>query len=213
MKKSLILILTASLLVMSLIANAQIKVHPDSHVSICTLSDSWDVGVQIYPPGWAVFNTQSTSPWHIVTMATPGALKGKCWIVTPPNDKNTHNFYVTGDGIVYKCGTYTVSDRNLQSGSEQIENAGATIDNITGIWYTPTELENNRDTKDNPVRYAGVCAQEVEKVLPEAVTADENGMLLVNYETLTVFLIEAVKEQRKEIQKMQQILDKHGLNE
>ena len=55
--------------------------------------------------------------------------------------------------------------------------------------------------------------EEVEKVLPEAVTADENGMLLVNYETLTVFLIEAVKEQRKEIQRIQQILEKHGLNE
>ena len=213
MKKSLILILTASLLVMSLIANAQIKVHPDSHVSICTLSDSWDVGVQIYPPGWAVFNTQSTSPWHIVTMATPGSLKGKCWIVTAPNNKNTHNFYVTGDGLVYKCGTYTVSDRTQQSGSEQIENAGTTIDNITGIWYTPTALENDKNTNDNPIRYAGVCAQEVEKVLPEAVTADENGMLLVNYETLTVFLIEAVKEQRKEIQRIQQILEKHGLNE
>lgn len=213
MKKSLILILTASLLVMSLIANAQIKVHPDSHVSICTLSDSWDVGVHIYPPGWAVFNTQSTSPWHVVTLATPGALKGKCWIVTAPNNKNTHNFYVTGDGLVYKCGTYTVSDRTQQSGSEQIENAGTTIDNITGIWYTPTALENDKNTNDNPIRYAGVCAQEVEKVLPEAVTAEENGMLLVNYETLTVFLIEAVKEQRKEIQKMQQILDKHGLNE
>lgn len=58
-----------------------------------------------------------------------------------------------------------------------------------------------------------LSAQEVEKVLPEAVTADENGMLLVNYETLTVFLIEAVKEQRKEIQRIQQILEKHGLNE
>lgn len=57
-----------------------------------------------------------------------------------------------------------------------------------------------------------LSAQEVEKVLPEAVTADENGMLLVNYETLTVFLIEAVKEQRKEIQRIQQILEKHGLN-
>lgn len=213
MNKVLNFFVVVSLLVITLNANAQIKVHPDSHVSICTLSDSWDVGVQIYPSGWAVFNTQSTSPWHIVTMATPGSLKGKCWIVTPPNNKDTHNFYVTGDGYVYKCGTYTVSDRNQQSGSEQIENAGTTIDNITGIWYTPTALENDKNTNDNPIRCAGVCAQEVEKVLPEAVTADENGMLLVNYETLTVFLIEAVKEQRKEIQKMQQILDKHGLNE
>lgn len=211
MKKTLKLILTASLLVMSLIANAQIKVHPDSHVSIGTLSDSWDVGVHIYPPGWAVFNTQSTASWHIVTLATPGALKGKCWIVTAPNNKNTHKFYVTGDGLVYKCGTYTMSDRSLQNEVEPINNAGTTLDYINGIWYTPTELKVN--TKDPPIRYAGVCAQEVEKVLPEAVTADENGMLLVNYETLTVFLIEAVKEQRQEIQRMQQILEKHGLNE
>lgn len=213
MKNAFKFFVVVSLLVITLTANAQIKVHGDGHLSIGTLSDNWEVGTHIYRTGWAVFNTSLTTPWHIVTLATPGVVSGKCWIVTAPNNKSSHKFYVTGDGYVYKCGTYTVSDRNQQSETEPIENAGETLDQITGIWYIPTDEDVVEETKESSARRVGVTAQEVEKVLPEAVTADENGMLLVNYETLTVFLIEAVKEQRKEIQKMQQILDKHGLNE
>lgn len=104
-----------------------------------------------------------------------------------------------------------MSDRSLQNDVEPIDNAGTTLDQINGIWYSPTEMEES--TKEPPTRYAGVSAQEVEKVLPEAVTADENGKLLVNYETLTVFLIEAIKEQRQEIQELRNILEKRGLLE
>ena len=205
------LFLTTLLLMFAIVTNAQIKVHPDSHVSIGTLSDSWSIGTHIYQEGWAVFNTQTTTPWHIVTLATPGAVKGKCWIVTTPGDKYNHKFYVTGDGLVYKCGTYSRSDISQQSDTEPIENAGETLDQITGIWYIPTDDYSLEETKENPTKRAGVTAQEVEKVLPEAVTTDDSGLLYVDYETLTVFLLEAVKEQRQEIQKMRKILEGNGL--
>lgn len=211
MKYSLKIFLTTLLLMFAVVTNAQIKVHPDSHVSIGTLSDSWNIGTHIYQEGWAVFNTQTTTPWHIVTLATPGAVKGKCWVVTAPGNKSSHKFYVTGDGLVYKCGTYSMSDRSIQSETEPIDNAGETLDQITGIWYNPTELEERGESRDNTIRCAGVCAQEVEKVLPEAVTTDDSGLLYVNYETLTVFLLEAVKEQRQEIQEMRKILEENGL--
>lgn len=57
----------------------------------------------------------------------------------------------------------------------------------------------------------GVTAQEVEKVLPELVSADENGLRYVDYESLTVFLIEAVKEQRKEILFLREVLEENGI--
>lgn len=104
-----------------------------------------------------------------------------------------------------------MSDRSIQSETEPIDNAGETLDQITGIWYNPTEVEEQGESRDNTIRCAGVCAQEVEKVLPEAVTTDDSGLLYVNYETLTVFLLEAVKEQRQEIQEMRKILEENGL--
>lgn len=211
MRRTLKSILTLSLLSMALFANAQIKVHPDSHVSIGTLSDSWDVGVHIYPPGWTVFNTQSTNDWHWVTVATPGAATGKCWIVTCPKNKYAHTFFVTGSGDIYARGSWRASDSSLQTESEQIRNAGSTIDELTGIWYTPINDGCSNHNTNLRTKRVGVCAQEVEKVLPEAVAADENGLLYVDYEAFTVFLIQAVKEQRQEIREMRKILEENGL--
>ena len=211
MKNKIKSILTLSLMLATIFANAQIKVHDDGHLSIGTLSDDWNVGAHIYRKGWAVFNTNITTPWHIVTLATPGVVSGKCWIVTAPNNKSSHKFYVTGDGYVYKCGTYSRSDGSQQSETEPLENAGETLDQITGIWYISTDEDIVEETKESSARRVGVTAQEVEKVLPEAVTTDDSGLLYVNYETLTVFLIEAVKEQRHEIQQMQHILKDNGL--
>ncbi len=133
----------------------------------------------------------------------------------------THDLILSGAGQlcpiltihfnVYKNGTLQRSDARFQHEEQQIEDARNVLDQITGIWYVPTEEDG--ETKSNIVRRAGVSAQEVEKVLPEAVAADEDGVLYVDYEALTVFLIEAVKEQHKEIETLQKTLQSHGLLE
>ncbi|MBN2355374.1 hypothetical protein JXO59_04635 [candidate division KSB1 bacterium] len=46
----------------------------------------------------------------------------------------------------------------------------------------------------------GLIAQEVQKVLPQVVLADEDGYLAVNYATLVPVLIEAMKEMKQEIE-------------
>ena len=106
-------------------------------------------------------------------------------------------------------GSNRASDSSQQTEVEEIEDAGAVIDRITGILYTPADT-NDRNSQ-NPSKRIGVSAQEVEKVLPGAVTADEKGFLYVDYDALTVFLIEAVKEQRKEIELLRKTLEKHQL--
>ena len=45
MKKALI---TLAIVLLAVAAQAQIKMHSDSHVSIGTLSSSWDIGTQLY---------------------------------------------------------------------------------------------------------------------------------------------------------------------
>ena len=94
----------------------------------------------------------------------------------------------------------------------EISNPGAVLDSITGVWYTPIDEEGG-GAKGGENRRVGISAQELKRVLPEAVTDDENGMLYVDYDVLTVFLIETVKEQRQQIKAMRKTLEEHGMME
>ena len=49
----------------------------------------------------------------------------------------------------------------------------------------------------------GVVAQEIEKVLPELVLTDEEGMKSVNYAQITGLLIEAVKELSAKVEELE----------
>ena len=48
----------------------------------------------------------------------------------------------------------------------------------------------------------GVLAQEIQEVFPELVSEDENEMLAVNYQGLVPVLINALKEQQDEINRL-----------
>ncbi len=208
MKKALF---TFAIVLLSVAAQAQMKIQNDGQISLGTLSGSWNVGTQIYPSGCVHFNHPSTEDWKWVTIASPNAMKGKCWIVSYPSDKYDHRFFVTGDGYVYKRGSWRASDSSIQSESSKVTDAGAVLDSITGIWYTPDDEENGGSRGGS--RRIGISAQEVKEVLPEAVTADENGMLYLDYDALTVFLIETVKEQRQKIDILRKALEENGLLE
>ena len=51
-------------------------------------------------------------------------------------------------------------------------------------------------------RKVGVIAQEVEKVLPEVVNTDGDGMKSVDYGKMVGVLIEAIKELKQEIEEL-----------
>jgi hypothetical protein len=66
------------------------------------------------------------------------------------------------------------------------------------------------DRKDNGASSSGVIAQEMQKVAPELVSDDE-GTLGVAYGNLTGYLIEAIKDQQKQIDELKKII-KNGNN-
>lgn len=135
--------------------------------------------------------------------------KQKHWVVYNPSlSTHTHVFYVTGDGCIYKSGGFRTADAELMEEIGHVNDAGTILDSITGIWYIP--VDEGEKSKE---RRVGVTAQNIERVLPEAVTADEKGLLYVDYEALTVILIEAVKDQRHEIELLRKILEENGLME
>jgi hypothetical protein len=53
----------------------------------------------------------------------------------------------------------------------------------------------------------GVIAQEIEEVLPEVVTTRDNGYKAVKYEKIVPLLIEAIKEQSKQINELKEKLN------
>ena len=58
---------------------------------------------------------------------------------------------------------------------------------------------NKIDSKENSI---GVIAQEVEKVLPEVVHTDGEGMKSVAYGNIVGVLIEAIKDQQRQIDEL-----------
>ena len=142
-------------------------------------------------------------------MSCSDVTKQKHWIVNNLNQPNApHTFFVTTDGYIYKRGSWRAADGSMMDSNYAVNNAGAILDSITGVWYTP--IDDSKGEK-RAERRMGVLAQEVKNMLPEAVTTDEKGLMYVDYEALTVVLIEAVKEQRQEIIELRKTLEENGL--
>ena len=55
---------------------------------------------------------------------------------------------------------------------------------------------------------SGVIAQEVQKIFPHLVTTSAEGSLSVNYIGLIPVLIESIKEQQHQIEKLTQLVNK-----
>jgi hypothetical protein len=52
----------------------------------------------------------------------------------------------------------------------------------------------------------GFIAQEVKEILPELVRENENGLLSLRDKSITALLVEAIKEQQKQIDELKYLL-------
>jgi hypothetical protein len=98
------------------------------------------------------------------------------------------NMTVAGDITAY-------SDARVKTNVKTIENALLKVLNLRGVSYTRTDSED-KNTK------IGVIAQETLQVVPEVVNQDTAGMYNVSYGNMVGLLIEAIKEQQKEIDEL-----------
>ena len=108
---------------------------------------------------------------------------------------------LTFDGTNLSVGgdiTAFASDMRLKTSLEQIEGAVAKVCKLSGFTYEFNETGRGLDLPGG--RHAGVSAQQVLEVLPEAVACRPiDDYLTVKYEKLVPLLIEAVKELKAEI--------------
>ncbi|MES2864613.1 MAG: tail fiber domain-containing protein [Bacteroidota bacterium] len=117
---------------------------------------------------------------------------------TNPYDNSALKSYITPTGAYVQ-----VSDKNKKENIVKIENASEKIDTISGYTYQ-FKLSSEEIKKGNKaIVSSGVLAQEIEKVLPEAIQKNEKGEYFVDYAAITPLLIEAIKAQNEKIKTLE----------
>ena len=89
------------------------------------------------------------------------------------------------------------SDSRLKKDIDPINLGLEAILQLEGKTYKWSDASRSQQT------HIGLIAQEVEKVIPELVTEDENGFKAIAYAKLTTILIEAIKEQQTRITELE----------
>jgi hypothetical protein len=122
-----------------------------------------------------------------------------CLGIRTSSTSSSYAIYV--DGGIYSTGNVVAySDVRKKREIVTVDNALATVNKLRGVFYK--RIETNDEKVDPNKRQIGVIAQEVNEVLPEAVTyakdVDEYG---VQYGNMAGLFIEAIKELTAKIEK------------
>jgi len=106
------------------------------------------------------------------------------------------------EGDVVAFTSTTVSDINQKENIKPIKDAVSKVKRLAGVTF---------DWKKDKEKSAGVIAQDVEKVLPEIVKQKEDRsgeeFKSVDYNGIIGLLVEGMKEQQEEIEKLKKLLE------
>jgi alpha-D-ribose 1-methylphosphonate 5-triphosphate synthase subunit PhnG len=174
-----------------------------------------------YGPAWLQYQNTATTTNAILDIKTtnsgsrissrgiyPLALNGNGKTVVVGTDGNyqmavgtneialysAKSFYVNGN--MYRTGSNnTISDRRYKTDINELDNALGLISQFNGYRYhykTKAFPDLNLEKRTQ----IGYIAQELQKVLPEVVSEDDKGFLMVDYSKVTPVLLMAIKEQQ-----------------
>jgi len=112
------------------------------------------------------------------------------------NDNDPYNSgalkaYIDGSGI------WQTSDKRKKENIKNIVSATDKINMLNGYTYSFKELSDDKSLSQSSVGY---MAQELQKVIPEAVQKSAHGDYFVNYTMVVPVLTEALKEQNEKIE-------------
>lgn len=100
-------------------------------------------------------------------------------------------------GTITASGSITAfSDVRLKDNITKIPDALNKLNQLKGVTYTRKDLASDK-------QYAGLIAQDVQKVLPEAVAVTEDDIIAVDYNGVIGLLVEAVKELETKVAKLE----------
>jgi hypothetical protein len=127
------------------------------------------------------------------------------------NNDDVRLTVVTGTGITIggelkvsgDITAFFTSDERLKDNITPIDDPLAKVMSISGNTYDWNE-KSGKEGHD-----VGVIAQEVQSILPEAVTERDNGYLAVDYHKIVPLLIESIKNLNEKVESLEQrLLDK-----
>ena len=109
-------------------------------------------------------------------------------------------------GDIFAVQVHSSSDERFKKNIQPLQNALDRVKAINGVSYQfrTDEYRNRNFTEADQV---GFIAQNVESVLPEVVTTDEQGYKAVDYSKITALLNEAIKEQQNQIENLTKQLE------
>ncbi|MCX6302205.1 MAG: tail fiber domain-containing protein [Bacteroidia bacterium] len=112
-----------------------------------------------------------------------------------------YRLYISGSA--YATGVWTPSDIRLKQNVRSIDGDGV-IDKVRDLAVIEYNYKKDVVKGEEPddTKYIGVIAQDLEKAFPDAVRTDEKGYKAVNYGVLTAILVQAVKDQQKQIDEL-----------
>ena len=120
---------------------------------------------------------------------------GRVGIGTPAPDQLLS---VNGDASKVGGGSWqSFSDRRLKNVKSPFTTGLSAVMKLQPVRYE--YKSNNVLGLPNEGEHVGFAAQEVQKVIPEAVTSNSSGYLMVNNDPIIWTMLNAIKEQQKEI--------------
>ena len=141
--------------------------------------------------------------------------------------RTTTILFSVGNGDTHVRATNNIyaytSDKRLKENFRPIENAVDKVKSINGLIFDWKKdmMEKHDFTPDQEKDDAGLIAQEVQKIMPAAIrrapfdhdlTAPNQSksgeeFLTVQYEKMVPLLVEAIKEQQKQIDELKKLLE------
>lgn len=155
---------------------------------------------QIYDNGTGVgigFSTATAANSAFPSTSLTGA-----WFSTSSTDFSSYtNFKLAVNGIARAHGYFATSDEKFKKDIQPIKDPLSVINKLEGKAYLWNQ-EAYKDKGFDGGLHTGFIAQELEKVLPHLVSTNDLGEKSVNYIELLPFLVEALKEQQKQIEEL-----------
>ncbi|MBO7432752.1 MAG: tail fiber domain-containing protein [Salinivirgaceae bacterium] len=122
---------------------------------------------------------------------------------------STPNYLLEVNGTIKANNVSETSDVRLKNNITTLNNSLQKVLQLRGVsyyWKPEAEIKTLLGTHESmhypETMQIGVVAQEVEEIFPELVQTDTKGFKSVDYTKLTPVLIEAIKEQQKEIDEL-----------
>ena len=173
-----------------------------------------DSDMPLITRGWAPFTGgkyEGVGRWGLfmesaaLTLGIPN-VAGRKIIFAKYDENSTFDTLVTIDqgGVICAAGYTLCSDIRYKQSVHTLENSLEKLAALRGVSYFWNQEQYSRFSDEKQI---GFIAQEVESIFPELVRTDESGYKSVAYDQVTPILVEAIKEQQKQIEDLKGLVN------